>query len=77
MTVSSPTVTPAVDENGFRFVDGDAVVHQLAGFALAQNGVELRELAAGVDAEHLAGVRGAQGQHGRPSRCRILAISVR
>src|ERR1019366_1122074 len=47
-----------VDEHGFGLVDGDAVVHQLPRFALAQNRIQLRQLAAGVDAEHLAGVRG-------------------
>ena len=53
-----------IDEDGLGLVDRDAVVHQFAGLALAENCVELRQLAAGVDAEYLAGVRGAQGQHG-------------
>jgi len=52
-----------VDEDGLGLVDGDAVVHQLAGFALAENCVELCEFAAGVDAEYLARVRRVQSQH--------------
>lgn len=51
-----------IDDDRLWFEDRDTVVHEVAGLALAQDGIELREFAASVDAEDFAGMRSAQGQ---------------
>ena len=77
MTVSVADGDVGIDEHGLGLEDGDAVVHQFAGFALAQDGIELRQFAAGIDAEHLAGVAARRARTGGRRAAELPAIWVR